>query len=297
VPADWKALLVDVRAYVADIGYAPTRNFAAAAGDTTSYTLCGHTRRFLLPYSYEDPAIRWVSAHTEAACRDAAQGEDMYFAHTEAVGEIGVPLTQSMLDGQLHRFLYLVIHEDCHDQFDLPYGFEEALCNVIAYHGMREYAASRFGWWTRERRAARHYAAEQTRLTRAAVSLYRQTEALYARHARGEWSEESALQWRARLFASGERELGWRRGAMSNVGLANEMTYSRHFALIDQAHHALGGDVARTVAFFQRVDKAKPEREALLLELKISDGSSAQALRAYEDAVARTSLRLLADAQ
>lgn len=96
------------------------------------------------------------------------------------------------------------------------------------------------------------------RLAHAVVGYYQQVEHLYARHARAEIAAEAALGERARLFSSAERTLDWKRRTMSNVGIANEMTYSRHYPLLETVYQTLGGDRAKTVAFFKQVDKQKP---------------------------------------
>ena len=241
-----------------------------------------------MPYSYEDPAIRWGDALNEKDCRAAANGDDVYFTKVEAIGEIGTAVTSTMLEGKLDRFLYLVIHEDCHDQFDLPYGVEEALCNLLGYKGMSAFTAQKYGAKAREDRAIRRYAEKQSELTRAVVGYYQQVEQLYARHARNEIAGEAVLMQRARIFGSAERTFGWRRNAMNNVGLANEMTYSRHYPLLEQVYEALEGDLAKTVVFFKQVDKLKPTAVAVMKQHRISDGKSVQFVRAYESAVVQT---------
>jgi hypothetical protein len=190
--------------------------------------------------------------------------------------------------------LYLVIHEDCHDQFDFPYGFEEALCNVLAYRGMTAFAREHYGAWTRANYAVRRYADTQTYLTHSVVSYYRQIEQLYARRASGEITALAALRERARVFGGAERTFGWYRGTLNNVGLANEMTYSRHFPLIDSVHVALGDDLAKTVAFFKAVDRVKTTAESVLLAERISDRKSAHFVHAHEAVVAQTVRRELA---
>lgn len=293
LPEDWRALLRDVRAYEKTLGFRDTQNFALPAEEQSEYTLCGYAPRLQLPYSYEDPLIRWGKATNEAECQSEAQQGDYYFARIEAVGEIGVPVTPALLDGKLDRFLYLVTHEDCHDQFDFPYGFEEALCNLIAYQGMKTFARQHYGAWSRNALAVHAYAAKQAYLTRTVVSYYGDTDRLYARHAAGDAATNAALQQRARLFAAAERTLGWRKGAMNNVGLANEMTYSRHYPLCERVFDALGGDLLQLMAFFKRVDREKPARAEVLARHAITDEKSAAAVMAVEASVADTTLRLL----
>ena len=286
VPADWTALLAEVRTFERGLGFRATKNFRTVVSGQGGYTLCGYAPRLQLPYSYEDPLIRWADATTEPDCRAGAGNNDFYFAHIEAVGEIGTALTPGMLEGRLDRFLYLVIHEDCHDQFDFPYGYEEALCNVIGYKGMAAFAAQKYGAQTREARAVRTYVDTQSQLTRAVVGYYGDVERLYARHARGEIVDAGALQARVPIFASAERTLGWSKNKLNNVGLANEMTYSRHYPQIERVYEALGGDLTALIAFFKRVDSAQPARKDLLKRLRITDEKSARAVRAYEAAVA-----------
>jgi len=293
VPGEWNALLGEVRAFERRIGFGETDNFKQVFEEKGEYSMCGYTPRFQLPYSYEDPAIRWGNAQNEHDCIAAANGEDVYFTKIEAVGEIGTAVTSTMLEGKLDRFLYLVIHEDCHDQFDFPYGIEEALCNLIGYKGMAAFTEERYGARAREDRAVRRYTEEQSRLTRAVVGYYQQVEQLYARHARQELPSDALLRERARIFSSAERTFGWRRNAMNNVGLANEMTYSRHYPLLESVHQRLGGDLARTVAFFREVDKRKPARAAVMKRLQITDQKSAPFVRAYEAAIVDTIERVM----
>lgn len=294
VPESWPELLEEVRAFEQRMDFRATANFQATAGEGGGYTMCGHTSRLTLPYSYEDPAIRWPEITNAQECRAAAGENDVYFTHISAVGEVGTPLTARMIRGKLERFLYLVIHEDCHDQFDFPYGFEEALCNVLAYRGMTAFARERYGAWTRTHYAMRRYANTQTYLTYSVVNYYRQVEQLYARHARGEITALAVLRDRARVFGGAERTFGWHRGTLNNVGLANEMTYSRHFPLIESVHEALGSDLAKTVAFFKSVDRAKPSAQDVLKAERVADRKSAQFVRAYEAAVADAVRRQLA---
>ena len=288
VPSEWNALLREVRGFERRIGFRETENFKEVYAEKGEYSMCGYAPRFQLPYSYEDPGIRWGDALNEKDCRAAANGDDIYFAKVEAIGEIGTAVTSTMLEGKLDRFLYLVIHEDCHDQFDLPYGVEEALCNLLGYKGMAVFAEERYGVKAREDRAIRRYSETQSRLTRATVNYYQQIELLYAQYARNEIVVDALQRERARIFSDAERTLAWKRGAMSNVGLASDMTYSRHYPLLETVHQTLGQDLSKTVAFFRQVDKVKPTRSAVMKQYRIADEKSARFVRAYEAAVAET---------
>jgi len=300
VSGEWAALIGDVRTFQRRLGFSDTKNFAGLTTDQQEFPFCGYAPRHVLPYSYEDPVIRWLKTDDEAECRAAAGGDsDVYFGATEAVGEVGTPVTPSMLTSRLDRFVYLVIHEDCHDQFELPYGVEEALCNVIAYHGMAAFASGKFRWYAVENRSIRRYTQDQIRLTQATIGYYGQVEALYARLQRKEIDLDTLLRERAAIYTRAEKTLAWRAesGELNNVSMANYMTYSRHFPYLESVHVALGRDLARTVAFFKQVDKAKPTPVAVMKQHRIKSRESVEFIRAYEDAVLETVAKTLSESR
>ncbi|HEU0289727.1 MAG TPA: aminopeptidase [Burkholderiales bacterium] len=283
------ALIGGLREFEQRIGFTETDNFQDLDHATESYPYCGIVSRYYLPYSYEDPAIRWTDAETEAQCRELAGAEsDAYFDLTEAVGEQGTPVTGAMMAGSLVRFVYLVFHEDCHDQFDLPQGIEEPLCNVIAYNAMVAYAGEKEQSTALQRVAMRRYAERESQRTRVARGFYEQLAVLYGRHSRNELSTQALLDERARLIGRAERALAWERGSLNNVGIANDMTYSRHFPYLEQVFDALGRDLARTVAFFRKVDALKPSRASVVKRHGLKNDRGLEFIRAYEEAVLET---------
>jgi hypothetical protein len=285
VGGEWRDLLVDLRVFEAQIGFRPTRNFLALASEQKAFPFCGRASRLHLPWSYEDPAIEWRDAASEEQCREDAEGLDVFYGSTEALGEVGSPVTPAMLTGRFDRFVYLVIHEDCHDQFNLPFGIEEALCDAITYRAMAAFAAEKFRWYSPENRAVRSYAASQSKAARVTIEQYERLAALYARYGRREVSEAVLLRERAALFVQAERALAIGPGLMNNVVLANHMTYSRHYPFLDTVFEAYGGELAPAIAFFKRADAAKPGREEVLERRAIAEPKSVEAIRAYEEAV------------
>lgn len=292
--AEWAPLLEEVRVFERRLGFEETDNFVDLSAEQDSFPFCGYASYLYLPYSYEDPAIRWVESVTEAECRKLGQGSDVYFGAVEALGEVGTPVTPSMISGKLDRFVYLVIHEDCHDQFELPYGIEEALCNLITYKAMAAFAEEKFKWYAGEGRAIRRYADAQSRITRTTNGYYDRLAALYARLQRKEISEAALLQQRAALFSEAEPRLGWKNGDLNNVSMANDVTYTRHYPILENVFEALGRDLARTIAFFRKVDQRKPSKDSVMEQHKIADDTSLQFIRAYEAAVMETVSKVLA---
>jgi hypothetical protein len=296
VPKAWEPLLEEVRAFEQRIGFKKTDVFVEFSEEQGRVPFCGHVSRLYLPYSYEDPAILWYDVATEQECRAHADGADVYFGTVEVLGEVGAAVSPEVLAVQLNRFLYLVIHEDCHEQFEFPYGIEEALCNLIAYKAMARFSGEKYGPEAREYVAIQRYANTETERTRAIRTLYEQLAGYYAQYERKEMSEEALLQERARVFGRAERALAWRRGSLNNVGMANEMTYSRHYPLLESVYDALGRDLARTVAFFKRADTIKPSPNEVMKKYGIADKDGLDFIRAYEAEIVRTIEAALAEA-
>jgi hypothetical protein len=295
VPEEWAPLLAEIRVFERRIGFRETDNFLNLDDEQDSFPFCGYVSRFHLPYSYEDPAIRWLESVSEQECREAGHGADHFFGAVEAWGEVGTPVTPSMIDGKIDRFIYLVIHEDCHDQFNLPYGVEEALCNLITYKGMAVFSGEKFGRFAGPNRAIRRYADAQSRISRATIAYYEQLVALYARHERAEISSEALMRARDAIFRKAERTLDWTRGELNNVGIANDMTYSRHYPLMESVFAALGRDLTRTVAFFMHVDKIKPSKAEVMKRHRIAREESVEFVRAYEAAIVETIKKALSE--
>jgi len=289
------ALVSEVRAYERRIGFQPTRNFLTFAAEQEAFPFCGYVSRLYLPYSYEDPAIQWLDSVSEQECEALGHDADVSFGQTEAVGERESPVTASMLAAPVDRLLYLVIHEDCHDQFELPYGIEEAVCNVIAYNAMARFSEERYGPLGREREAVQRYARDGARQSHLTVAHYERLAALYARHDRAGISAPALLRERERVFRRAERDLAWPQGTMNNVWLANTMTYSRHFPLAERVFAALGRDVLKTVVFFKTVDAIKPTAADVMKKYRLESDATVEFVRAYEAAMVETIEKALAE--
>jgi len=292
---EWAAFVAEVRKFEQRIGFEATDNFLDFSAEREAFPFCGHASRLVLPYSYEDPRIRWRNSDTADDCRTLAAGGDMYFGKVEAIGEAGTPVTPAMMGSKVDRFLYLVIHEDCHDQFELPHGIEEALCSLITYKAMAQFSDERFGTEAREDRAIRRYTSLESERTRATIDHYEQMEMLYARYDRKELSEDALMRERGRILGRATRALAWKQGPLNNVGLASHMTYSRHYPFLETVFDALDGDLARTVAFFRRVDRIKPTRAAVMRQYRMATEESAEFIRVYEAAVIETISKVLAE--
>lgn len=290
------ALIDAVRVFEARIGFRETRNFRQLTADRPSFPFCGNAPRLYLPYSYEDPAIKWYDVSSEEQCRSLEEGSDVFFGHSEALGEIDTPVTPAMLSASLPRLIYVVLHEDCHDQFDLPYGIEEPLCEVIVYHGLPAFANEQYGRLRAEYYATDRYASIASADAQTTIRFYDEVGALYARHSKNAIaSEQLVLKERSEIFKRAGRALGWGDNSVNNVLLANSMTYSRHYPFIEQVFASLGHDLARTVAFFKKVEQARPTADEVMRQQALTSPESVDYLRAYERSVVETARKLLAE--
>ncbi len=292
---EWAALLNEIRAYERRIGFVDTGNFIDLSREHEAFPVCGYASRLSLPYSYQDPAIKWLDSATEVQCLSHAPGTDVYFTTVEAWGEVATPATAAMISGKLDRFIYLVIHEDCHDQFELPNGIEEALCDLITHKGMAAFSEQKYGSYAREDRAIRRYAEAQSARARATITYYEKLARLYARYERREIESQELLRERAAVFRNALKPIAWIEGELNNVSIANHMTYSRHYPFLESVFDALGRDLALTVAFFRHVDKIKPSSSSVMQRHQIAEAGSVGFIRAYEAALVETIRKALSD--
>lgn len=287
--AEVQALIDEVSVYERRIGFRETENFRRFSDERRSFPFCGNTPRLHLPYSYEDPSITWYEVESEEQCRSLADGTDVFFGHSEALGEIKVPVTPAMLAAPLARLIYLIVHENCHDQFDLPYGIEEPLCNVIAYGSLPAFAGEHYGLLRAEYYAVGLYAHGASTFAHTTILYYEELAALYAANTKlAAGSERNVTRKRADILKRAGRALGWGDGEMNNVLLANAMTYSRHYPFVAELFDALGRDVARMVALFREVDAARPTSDEVMRRHALKSTESVDYLRAHEASVVDT---------
>jgi hypothetical protein len=126
----------------------------------------------------------------------------------------------------------------------------------------------------------------QAAVSRATIVHYERLAALYARYERNEISQEILLHERAAIFRNASNALRRGEDQLNNVSFANQMTYSRHYPLMESAYNALGRDVGRTVAFFRQVDRTKPTIADMRKQLGTSNDASVEFIRVHESAVA-----------
>ncbi len=282
---EWQSIVKDLRAFQKTFGFRKTSNFRTVSEQIVENKFCGIVSKRYLPYSYEDPEIYWYEDQLEEMCRNKHHEQDVYFGTREILGEVASPVTQSMLNSGLDRFVYLVIHEDCHDQFRQPYGIEEALCDVITHQAMKRYArqeprGSQAIWQTLVL-----YADHEIVSSRVTALQFERVRKFFDDSNKNQMSARKFLERRAILFADVERKIGWKPGEANNVTLAEAVTYSRHYSRLEKIYVRLGGDLAAFVTHFKQLD---PELAGIRRDLRrkgVTISQGAVYLNAYENAI------------
>ncbi len=282
--AERMVLVREAQKFGETIGFAPTNNFKTYAAARSGYAWCGYVPRLYVPYSGTDPAIRWKGASSATECRPE-EGYDVVYRTAEAVAGIGTPVTAWMMSASLPRLMYLVFHEDCHEQFSLPLGIEEAACNVIGVEAGAAFGKEKYGPKSAEYKALAASVRSTANHARIVNAHYAQLERLQERYVQREVTEAVFLKERAAIFRAAERALRWKPGDLNNVSIADELTYSRYHELAELVFEATGRDIGRTIAFFKKAAAELPDTEEVL-EACSCEESSVEFVRAYEAAVA-----------
>jgi hypothetical protein len=138
------------------------------------------------------------------------------------------------------------------------------------------------------------HASGASTFARTTIRYYEELATLYAANGKlAAGSARDVLGKRAEILKRASRALGWDSAEMSNVLLANSMTYSRHYPFVEEVFAALGGDVARMVSFFREVDARRLKPGEVMRRHGLATAGSVEYLRAYEGSVVETARRLL----
>lgn len=142
-------------------------------------------------------------------------------------------------------------------------------------------------------RAIRNYAIENIRAMPVTIRFHQQVGALCERRRRSKLADEPVLRERAALFAEAEAAFRYPPGSVSNVMLANKMTYESHYRALENILDALGSDLGRLVAFFREVDTLAPDADDRPRRRLTGKPYALVLIRAQETRVLETAASLL----
>lgn len=254
------AAVATVRETERRLGIEPTGNFGYAS-DRPAYNLCFFTGKLELPDSYEE--LRWTELKDGSCPADPAR-VDVFSYSPEALAGRDTPVTRALADGQPERTAFVVAHEDFHDQPGirrLPASLHEAAATLAALLTAIEHArltdGPDSGAYEKARRAPEVFARKAERTN----ALFRRLRSVYSTATTRAISREEALSRKQQEFdrlagecAGEERFEAFHAcpAAFNNAGLSFDHTYTEDYPLLWEAHQALGGDPARTVAFLRQ---------------------------------------------
>ena len=246
-------LVEKIKAFEKTLDFKETENFRYYSDKTEAFDYHYFTPRTALPYSFEDPLLQWGIGSSENVSIDREK-YDVFFYSVEAVAGVRTPVTRSLLQAPLSRFIHVILHEDWHEQVDLPNGIEEPAAEVVGYSAALLFAGKEFG---RDSAVYRTLEAEyKNKLKESTVynRYHNLLDALYLSFQSGEVPEAQTLSSKAGLLASLGDDLeqvwGGRPDQMNNAYLAFQITYSRHFPLMHEIYLATGSDLAKTIEIF-----------------------------------------------
>ncbi len=259
-------LVPEIKAFESRLGFEPTENFKTYSLDLESYRYWFYTPKTELPYSLDDSRLQWLTGEPENVSLDFER-YDVFSYSIEALAGIETPLTRSLLEAPLARFILLIFHEDWHEQIDLPLGIEEPSAEVVSYIAALSFTAEKFGPDSKVHRTLRNELGNKLEASHVYRRYYEQLDALYAELDSGAVSRPEALRAKAQLIASLGDDLediwGGRPNQLNNSYLAFQMTYFRHLPRLYEVFWQTERDLAETMSLFRSMPGQGVEYDSL----------------------------------
>jgi hypothetical protein len=266
-------LLGAVKRLERKLGFRRTKNFKRQSSENAVSYRCYYTGKLELPDSYE--TLKLLQG-TKDGCPLDTKEYDVFFYPLEASGSGKTPLSASLANESMERFLVVVPHEDFHSSKELkklPVGFGEASATLAGFLTAMEVAREKFGEnsdvYLNLRREPELFAQKAEVVNRYHSQLRR----LYAAAHEGQISESDALEQKRQAFEELHRACSainpepksFNRcsGANNNAGLAFDETYTKYYPLMYKLYLAEGRQVKPTLSALERGLNANTEADAL----------------------------------
>lgn len=256
---DRMEMVQEIKAFAGELGFEVTENFRSYSRDTVAYDYYFYAPALELPHSLDDPLLRYGAGAAANVTIDLA-GYDIYFYSIQALAGRKTPVTRSLMEAPLSRFIRIIFHEDWHEQITQPLGIEEPSGELVSYQAAMLFAGMKYGLDSEERRAQERQWNNKLRESEVYRRYYQLLSDAYDRFHAGEAGEAETLRVKAGLFDELGRELeaiwGGRPQQLNNAFIAFQMTYQRHLPLMYQVYLASGGDLAETI----KILRSMPEQ-------------------------------------
>jgi len=275
-------LVKEIKAFQKKLGFDPTENFASYSDKKEAYDYYFYAPVAGLPYSLDDPALKYGEGTAQTSSLDTRK-YDVFYYSIPALADISTPITKSLLESPLHRFIFIVFHEDWHEQIKSPLGIEEASGELMGYVSSLLFTEERFG------RDSEVYATLDRELTnklkesRVFQSYYEKLAALYAEHRSGKVTEAETLSRKSQLIRSLDDDIygvwGKRRDQLNNAFISFQMTYFRHLNLMHDVFSASNSDIMVTIEVLRGIPEQGGSFDNDIERVKGIEGRVAEYLR------------------
>jgi hypothetical protein len=247
-------LVQEIKAFQRDLGLNETDNFKNYSAEVESYDYFFYTPCTALPYSMDDPLLLCSAGRPE---NYDLEGFDVFFYRIQAIAGVETPVTGSLMQAPLSRFIHVIFHEDWHEQIDAPKGIEEPAAEIVGYNAAMLFSEKKFGRDSVVYKTLSEEYSNNLRISMVYQQYYDELSELYARYHTGEITEEKTSSRKAELIESMGSELeaiwGVRPDQLNNAYIAFQMTYFRHFLLMHQVFVSNGCDLLKTIAVFRGI--------------------------------------------
>ncbi len=253
-------LIEEIKAFEKELGFLETENFKTYSPEIGAYDYLFYTSSTQLPYSLDDPALISALGTRDSVSLDY-QKYDAYFYSIPSVAGKGTPVTESLMQAPLPRFIQIIFHEDWHEQVNLSMGLEEPSAEIIGYAAALAFTGEKYGQNSPVHRTLKKHFENKLRESEVYGEYYTRLETLYAQYQEGKLSELDTLIRKARLLEAMGNELygiwGGKPDQLNNAFIGFQMTYLRHLPLMYEVLEATDSDLIKTIQIFL----AMPEQE------------------------------------
>ncbi|MDD3421789.1 MAG: hypothetical protein PHS47_05790, partial [Methanocellales archaeon] len=221
-------LVNEIKAFALGLGFSETENFKRYVDELDAYHYYFYAPVTTLPYGLGDPELRFGVGTPEDVVIDLDE-YDVFFFSIEAVAGVKTPVTRTLIEAPLSRFIHVVFHEEWHEQIDLPLVIEEPNAEVVSHIASMLFVEKKFGPCSEEYNALNQQWENKLRESAVYVDHYHQLETLYCQFHAKEISISETLRLKDGILESlgGEIEDIWgaRPEQLNNAIIAFQMTY------------------------------------------------------------------------
>ncbi|OGZ06136.1 MAG: hypothetical protein A2845_01835 [Candidatus Lloydbacteria bacterium RIFCSPHIGHO2_01_FULL_49_22] len=193
--AERMALVQEMQAYESRIGWKQTNNFRRYDGRSAGYLFCYYTDIFAQNTSW--------AVGADGGCNLDPRRYDVFLMRADAVAGVGAPLSPSLVQASLARFIMVIFHEDFHEQVDgyPSLAINESAATLMGLLAAREFTKEKFGVFSFVYIALENDLQLHVHGSLLLRGTYAELGALYMRVRDGSVTEDDGQREKQRIFA------------------------------------------------------------------------------------------------